>query len=77
MMDSSNPCLGCVAPERHLGCHDKCEKRAEWLKIHEAKKQHYKKHVEANSVTFEGMVRVGKSVKADGLLYGSKWRNKK
>lgn len=28
-MDS--PCIGCVPPERHLGCHDHCEKRKTYL----------------------------------------------
>lgn len=25
-----NPCKGCVAPKRHIGCHSTCKERKEW-----------------------------------------------
>ena len=30
--NSDNPCLGCVPPDRHPGCHDHCPKREEYLR---------------------------------------------
>lgn len=30
MAISENPCKYCVAPERYLGCHDKCKKYKKW-----------------------------------------------
>ena len=33
-----NPCKDCVPPKRHLGCHDRCPERAEWLAEEELKK---------------------------------------
>lgn len=74
--DRSNPCYGCVPPERHLGCHDKCKKRAEWLNVLEAKKKHLKEYLDANGVSIKGYERVGKSIKTDGLIYGSKSRGR-
>lgn len=35
-MRKENPCKDCVAPKRHLGCHDRCSERAEWLEQHHA-----------------------------------------
>lgn len=38
-------CNGCVAPERHPGCHDKCPKYIEAKAQHDALKEAYdKKH---------------------------------
>lgn len=75
--DYNNPCYCCVPPERHLGCHDRCEKRLKWLEILEARKKHLKEYLDSNSVSIEGQQRVAKSIKSDGLVYGTKWRNKK
>ena len=74
--DHSNPCYGCVAPKRHLGCHEACKDRAEWLVIHEAKKKHLREYLEANQTSIEGSARVTDSIKANGLVYGSKFNGR-
>ena len=28
-----NPCKGCVAPKRHLGCHATCKEHADWKAV--------------------------------------------
>ena len=75
--DRTNPCYGCVAPKRHPGCHDSCKDRAEWLVSWEARKKHLSDYLDSNSVSIQGTLRVGKSIKTNGLVYGSKWRSKK
>lgn len=43
MRKEDNPCYGCVAPKRHLGCHDRCPERAAWLtKLHHETDAHKK-----------------------------------
>ena len=74
--DHSNPCYGCVPPERHIGCHDACKKRAEWLVVWEARKKHLKDYLEANQTSIEGSARVTESIKANGLVYGSKFKGR-
>ena len=39
MRKSENPCLGCVPPKRHLGCHGKCPERDEFIKKNEEIKE--------------------------------------
>lgn len=34
----NSPCRYCVAPERHPGCHDHCEKRAAYYESDEYKR---------------------------------------
>lgn len=72
--DRSNPCLGCT--ERHLRCHGICSKRAEWLKVWEARKAHLRAYNDATATSIEGALRVTKSVKTNGLIYGSKFKER-
>lgn len=44
----SNPCYGCVQPERYPGCHDHCEK----LKIYHESNE-YKKLCEYRNTYFK------------------------
>lgn len=74
--DHSNPCYGCMPPERHLRCHDTCKKRAEWLVIWEARKKHLNEYLKANETSIEGTERVGKSIKNNGLVYGTKFKGR-
>lgn len=46
MRVQDNPCNGCVPPKRHLGCHDRCPDRAEWLGELELSKKYMKKEME-------------------------------
>lgn len=75
--DHSNPCYGCVAPKRHPGCHSKCKERAEWVAVWEARQKHLKEYLKANVTAIEGAERVNKSIKANGLVYGSKFNGRK
>lgn len=52
----TDPCRYCVAPERHPGCHDHCEKRKayhesdEYKKLCEYKDTYFKSHLCKNTV---------------------------
>lgn len=38
-MSKECPCLGCVAPERHLGCHSTCDRYKTWKAEEAARKE--------------------------------------
>ena len=45
-MRKENPCRYCVPPERYLGCHDRCPKRAEWLAEYQLEKDARRKYID-------------------------------
>lgn len=44
-----NPCRYCVPPKRHLGCHDRCPDRAEWLEELARAKEARRRELEAEA----------------------------
>ena len=43
MRREDNPCYGCVAPKRHLGCHETCKEGKEYHEKWEAHKAKIRK----------------------------------
>lgn len=54
------PCKGCMPPERHLGCHQECEKYISWKK--NLDDENARKHEDAmiRNTVFEGSTRRNK-----------------
>jgi hypothetical protein len=58
-----NPCYGCVAPKRHIGCHGTCQEHKDW----KAEWDKYQQHVRQQRQIDQQLI-------GDALKYRTKYK---